>query len=270
LGGVVGDEDIAALRRSSLFSPLKPEELSAVAETAKIQDYNANQIIVNEGEYATTFFLILSGLVEVRQAGSPRARLGRGNYFGETTLMGDLTRSCGVVALRRTRCMLLSGSELRSYPSVALKLLGESTLRDREAADEAAAAPSAEAPLPGVRGTIEFESDKARLVFNILVKSFTKDYMASRLILEQAGWMTFSELAKSTGVPRATLYGEHGNYGAMMNELLRRGLVETRSFTGQRGRGGEVLRIRIAYDKEPVKRYVDNTVLKRKSDKPFL
>jgi hypothetical protein len=121
-----------------------------------------------------------------------------------------------------------------------------------------------------VGSTIEFESDKARLLFNILVKAFVEDYMVSRLIFEQAGWMTFSELAKSTGVPRATLYGERGNYGAMMNELLRRGLVETRVSTGQRGRGGEVLRVRIAYDREPVKRYVDRTVLKRKSDKPSL
>jgi len=68
-----------------------------------------------------------------------------------------------------------------------------------------------------------------------------------------------------TKIPRASLYGEHGNYGAMMKELLARGLVEMRVFTGQRGRGGEVTRARVAYDKEPVKRYVDAVILKPKS-----
>ena len=180
--------------------------------------------------------------------------------------MGDMTRSPDVLAIRKTKCMVLSGSELRSYPAVALKLMGETALRDKTAAPGPVAAPATSVSTVS-DPTIEFKSDNAKLLFNNLVKSFTDDYMVRRLYFEQAGWMTFGELAKATSIPRSSLYGEHGNYGSMMNELLARGLIETRVFTGERGRGGEVLRVRIAYDKEPVKRYVDRAILKRKSDR---
>jgi hypothetical protein len=38
-------------------------------------------------------------------------------------------------------------------------------------------------------------------------------------------------------------------------------LIESRILTAQRGRGGEVVKVRIAYDKDPVKRYVDRTLI---------
>jgi hypothetical protein len=162
---------------------------------------------------------------------------------------------------------VLSGSELRSYPAVALKLLQEATRRDQGVVHESAPPPPSGSTIASVsEKTAEFNSEKSRLLFDSLVKSFTDDYMVKRLYFEQAGWRTLSEMSRVTKIPRATLYGEHGNYGTMMNELLARGLIETRIFTGQRGRGGEVLRARIAYDKEPVKRYVDKVILKRKSD----
>jgi hypothetical protein len=267
LGKVVEEELIAALRESPLFSALKPEELSAVAEIAKLQSFDPNQFIVDEGDVAKAFYLILDGLVEVRREDRPFTRLARGQFFGETTIVGNMSRSDGVLAVRKTRCIVLSGSELRSYPAVALKLMSESTRRAQTTTPQPPAAAHAKPLLPITETTIEFGSKRAKLLFDNLVKSFTQDYMVRRLYFEQAGWRTFSELAKTTRIPRTTLYGVHGNYGAMMNELLARGLIETRVFTGQRGRGGEVLRVRIAYDKEPVKRYVDYAVLKRKSDK---
>jgi hypothetical protein len=38
--------------------------------------------------------------------------------------------------------------------------------------------------------------------------------------------------------------------------------VEARTFSGQRGRGGDVVKVRVAYDKEPVKKFVDETAMK--------
>jgi CRP-like cAMP-binding protein len=263
---VVEGELIAALKRSPVFSALKPDEFSSIAGIAKIKDFDANQFIVNEGDPPNAFYLILSGLVELRRASRPLGRLGRGQFFGETTLVGDLTPSGDILAVRKTRCMVLSGSELRSYPTVAAKLLRQSAPREQEAALQPAPQ-AASAPPLAIDDTIEFKSNEARLLFDHLVKAFTEDYMVRRLYFEQAGWMSLSALAKATGVPRATLYGENGNFGSMMNELLARGLVETRTFTGERGRGGEVLRVRIAYDKEPVKWYVDRDVLRGKSDR---
>ena len=41
-------------------------------------------------------------------------------------------------------------------------------------------------------------------------------------------------------------------------------LVETRFFPGERGRGGNIMKLRICYEKEPVKRHIDLRVAKNK------
>jgi len=120
--------------------------------------------------------------------------------------------------------------------------------------------PAAEvsAHLEPARGPILTGPD-AKVVFDFLVKSFIADYAASKLAIEQSGWRTRVTISKATGVPRASFYGEGGRFGPIMKELLSSGLVETRFFPGQRGRGGEVIKVRIAYEKELVKRLVDNS-----------
>lgn len=109
-------------------------------------------------------------------------------------------------------------------------------------------------PLPELRAS-------ARAVFDYLVKAFIEDYMMRKLRYEQAGWRSLSDVASSTNISRSLLYGRAGKYGQALTELMSRGLVESRILTGQRGRGGEVVKVRIAYDKDPVKRYVDQAVI---------
>jgi len=105
-----------------------------------------------------------------------------------------------------------------------------------------------------------FSDKDARIVFDYLVKSFVNDYQNSRLAIEQSGWRTRVSIADLTGVNRDSLYGQGGKFGSILKELLSSGLVETRFFPGQRGRGGEVIKVRVAYEKEHVKRIVERTV----------
>jgi hypothetical protein len=62
-------------------------------------------------------------------------------------------------------------------------------------------------------------------------------------------------------IPRGKLYGRQGRYGTLVEELIGRGLVETRTFAEHRGRGGEAMMVRVAYDRSPVKKYVDKVAL---------
>jgi hypothetical protein len=258
---------LTVLKGYPIFSILDDEQLREVAETAKVSNFGRDQMVVKQGEVSETFLVILKGLVELRFDGRPIARLGPGQFFGETALVSDSLRSATAVAIRRTSCLVLSGSELRSYPAIVVKLLEETTRRNRAIAMQAELpASSTKPPVLLIDADIGFKFEKTRVLFDSLVRFFTEDYMVRRLFLDQAGWRTVGELSAATKIPHATLYGAHGNYGAPLNELISRGLIETRIFSGQRGRGGEVLRARIAYDKEPVKRYVDGVVMKRKSD----
>jgi hypothetical protein len=268
MGGEATDGELmTVLKGSSLLSSLREEQLRVIAKMAKQSDFERDQMIFREGDTASFFYVILSGLVEVRRSDQPVARLGPGQFFGETTLVNDSTRSMSVFAVRPTRCMMLSGSELRSLPAVVVKVLAEATRRTKANQPQAGAPaiPTRE-PTPASGTAIAFKSEKAKLLFDCLAKFFMSDYMVKRLYLEQAGWRTLGELSTATKIPHATLYGQHGNYGPPVTELVSRGLIETRVFSGQRGRGGEILRVRIAYDKEPVKRYVDRVVLQLKSD----
>ena len=258
---------LTVLKGYPLFSYLGDEQLKEVAETAKVSDFSRDKVIIRQGDSSTNFYVILKGLVEIRVDDRPLARLGPGQFFGETALVNDSTRTASVVSVRNTSCLVLSGAELRSFPAIVVRLLEETTRRNKAIAVQAGLSmdPTLQA-IPKDDIAMSFKHEKTRVLFDSLVKIFTEDYMVRRLVFEQAGWRTVGELSSATKIPHATLYGSHGNYGPALNELISRGLVETRVFSGQRGRGGEVLRARLAYDKEPVKRYVDRVVMKGKSD----
>ena len=102
---------------------------------------------------------------------------------------------------------------------------------------------------------------QARVLFDFLVDAFIEDYMRKRLYIEQSGWRSLVQIADACKIPQGTLYGRSGRYGPSMNELITRGLVELRTFTGHRGRGGSAIKARVAYDREPTKRYVDKVAL---------
>ena len=110
----------------------------------------------------------------------------------------------------------------------------------------------------------EFKSETSRKVFDFLVSSFVEDYMRLRLPMEKSGWRTSMDAVKHGKVPASAVYGRKGRSGKVIGELQRRGLVETRFFPGERGRGGNIMKLRICYEKEPVKRQIDLRVAKDK------
>ncbi len=55
------------------------------------------------------------------------------------------------------------------------------------------------------------------------------------------------QIAQGTEIPAKTLYGSSpGHLGEELQDLLKSKLVEMRYFSGERGRGGEVMRFRIS------------------------
>ncbi len=103
---------------------------------------------------------------------------------------------------------------------------------------------------------VEFESRGAQVVFNYLVNAFVEDSVRLRLSVEKSGWRSFPQIIKGAGVSKRSLYGAGGRLGSGLSELRRKGLVDLKTFRGERGRGGHILRVRIHHEKELVKRYV--------------
>lgn len=114
-----------------------------------------------------------------------------------------------------------------------------------------------------VRHTLafEFKTEQAGSVFKYLINAFIEDYIKRRLLAEKCGWRSLTQCLRSTRVPKASVYGTSKNPGYVVSELTRRSVAETRIFPGERGRGGRVLKIRISYDREFVKHYIDKRIM---------
>ena len=111
--------------------------------------------------------------------------------------------------------------------------------------------------------TFEFNTKEAEAIFNYLVCSFADDYMKRKLSLDKSGWRTLMDIIRQGKIPKSSVYGAGGHRGRHIAELERRGIVESRTFQGERGRGGNILKVRIPYEKETIKRYVDERVMKK-------
>lgn len=108
--------------------------------------------------------------------------------------------------------------------------------------------------------SFSFASERTKLLFDYLVSSYVSDYMARKYASEKSGWRGLVQAANELKVSASIFYGKEGGFSPAVNELIRKGLVEARIFPGERGRGGEVTRLRIAYEKEPITEYVKTRI----------
>jgi tetratricopeptide (TPR) repeat protein len=114
----------------------------------------------------------------------------------------------------------------------------------------------------GHEAEFEFKTEGASLAFRFLIGAFVEDYMQRRLPVEVSGWRTLMDVVKHGGVSRRMVYGDGGYHGRAVSELERRGLVEMRVFPGERGRGGRILKLRVFYEKETVRKRIDDRVMR--------
>jgi len=97
------------------------------AASESLRDFADGEFIVREGDGGHEMFIVQSGNVIVRRGGAEVARLGKGEFFGEMSVLESSARDADVIAHGRTRVLALgSGAlfvRLRRDPSFALELL---------------------------------------------------------------------------------------------------------------------------------------------------
>jgi len=104
---------------------------------------------------------------------------------------------------------------------------------------------------------LEFRSEAAQKAFDYLVRSFLEDYKQLRLPVERSGWRTLMNIAKQGKVSKYSVYGETGSRGRAISELEHPRLVEARVFSGERGRGGNVVKLRVVYENPTVRKRIE-------------
>ncbi len=86
------NEDYVFLRDNSWFKDFSPSLIEELVKVGKIEAYQANQLIVTEGELADSFYTIISGSADVIKYSNTVARMSAGDSFGELGHITDNTR----------------------------------------------------------------------------------------------------------------------------------------------------------------------------------
>ncbi|HEX6256980.1 MAG TPA: cyclic nucleotide-binding domain-containing protein [Euzebyales bacterium] len=111
----------------ALFSDLSRPQLDAVIHSMDEQWFSEGQRILRQGFTGTGFYVILDGEATVRIDGRDRARLSRGDFFGEISILLDEPPTGDVVALRALHCLVLPRADLHDWlqerPTVAFRML---------------------------------------------------------------------------------------------------------------------------------------------------
>jgi ATP-binding cassette subfamily B protein len=86
--------------RIALLASIPGDRLADLASRMKRENVQPGKTVVIEGEPGERFYVVLSGMLEVTQAGrGQRTILKPGDYFGEVALAMDMPRTASVRAI---------------------------------------------------------------------------------------------------------------------------------------------------------------------------
>lgn len=130
-----------ALAKVWIFQGLSQEELAHLSGLAQTKIYKARETIVEKGDSATEFFVLLRGRAKVGAAGADGSNaainlMGPGEVFGEIAILDGQPRSATVTTLEECEMAVVSKAAfhdlLTAFPSIAAKLLNVLAGRVRE------------------------------------------------------------------------------------------------------------------------------------------
>jgi CRP-like cAMP-binding protein len=125
------------LAQLSLFADLTHPQLEEVAHTVGEEVFGEGQRVLRQGISGGGFFIIVEGEARIVIDGEERARLGRGDFFGEVVALTGDTPTADVVAATLLRCVTVAPAELEDFllqhPRVMYRMLQAEARRVRAA-----------------------------------------------------------------------------------------------------------------------------------------
>lgn len=111
---VADAEKFSTLRRLDFFRRFTDVDLWQVLRIAQWVSYNADEMIIREGDIGTAFYVVVSGEVKVSKQGKDLNILGIGDCFGEMSYVGsrNLPRTASVAAANRVTAVMVSAEAL--------------------------------------------------------------------------------------------------------------------------------------------------------------
>jgi len=134
---MAGSDAASLIGSVPFFQGLDEKKRKSIAAQGKEISYKSGDDIVSEGTTGVGFYLILDGKAEVRKGGKVLATLGKGQFFGEMSLIDELPRSADVVAVAPSRCWAITSwafaGLMKTNPDIAILMLKEMVKRLRGA-----------------------------------------------------------------------------------------------------------------------------------------
>ncbi len=117
---------VGVLRQVTLFRALTTGDLEELAQALDVRQVGAETVVVEAGASGRSLFVIVEGLLEVRDASGVLATLGAGDVFGEMSLLTGAPRSATVAAATDAVLFEISDHHIRPIlqrrPSLADEL----------------------------------------------------------------------------------------------------------------------------------------------------
>src|SRR5579862_5532126 len=130
-------EIVDRLAGFAMFADLTTPQLELVAHTFEEAWYPEGERILRQGLTGSGFFVIIEGECEVRVDGELRATLGRGDFFGEVSILLGEPPVADIVAKSGVRVIVLAGPQVESFliahPKVMYRMLQAQARRLRNA-----------------------------------------------------------------------------------------------------------------------------------------
>ena len=110
---LVPDPKVDRLAQVPLFKALSKRDLEFLASRIDEVSLRPGQTVIREGQSTESFFIVVSGNVNVTRAGKPAARLGPGDFFGEIGMLDQGPATATVVTEGPVDAMVLSHAQFR-------------------------------------------------------------------------------------------------------------------------------------------------------------
>ena len=118
---------VDALSRLSLFADVSHPQLEALAHSFDEEVFAEGQRVIRQDMTGGGFYVILDGEAKIVIDGQERARLTRGDFFGEISILTDEAPTADVVATSILRCLIIPDNELKGFllkqPTVMYRML---------------------------------------------------------------------------------------------------------------------------------------------------
>jgi CRP/FNR family transcriptional regulator, cyclic AMP receptor protein len=134
------DKETSYFKQVSFFADLPEEEIQALSSATKRRTFRAGEVIFHRDDSGQVLYMIKEGKVKICII-SPDGQevslavLGKGDYFGEFSLLDGLSRSTDAVALEKVECYTLQRSDFHNAilqnPKIAISVLEALTKRLR-------------------------------------------------------------------------------------------------------------------------------------------